>query len=707
MTSTTALRAAATAAPPLPAALRLGAVHLTVTDLDRSVGFYQDASASACTAAKTRSPRWAPAGRTCWSCTRSPARARRAAHAGLYHFALLHPTARSWRARSRASPPPARRSTARPTTASPRRSTSPTPTGTASSWPPTGRARSGPPDWDGRPAPLDLHALLGLVATEEPARHAGPGLTVGHLHLHVGDIERGLEFYRDLLGFEVQTLMPSAAFVSAGGYHHHLGFNIWRGPDVPPAPPARSGLREWTVVLPEAAQVDAAARAHHRRRQSPWPRRARELPGPRPVGERRSLHGRAGRARLSAASPTRPGGRSARAACSSSAGSWPSGRCRSTCTCPALPELADDLGAGASATQLTLTACLAGLALGQLVAGPLSDRFGRRRPLLVGVGAYAIASLLCAAAPSVPVLTGMRLVQGLAGAAGIVIARAVVRDLHSGAAAVRFFSLLMLVTGVAPDPRPRPRRPAARRSPTWRGIFVGARRRSAARCCSPSPFGLRETLPPERRSPGGPLSVAVTFRHVLSDRRFLGYALASGLAFGGLFAYVAGSPFVLQGIYGASPQTFSAIFGANSVGLVLASQVNGRLAGRVDPNLVLRAGMSRDGARRARAARSSSRPASASAAVLPPLFVMVSAMGIVLAQRRPRWRSATTPRWRAARSALLGVLQFLIGAAVAPLPGIAGTGTAVPMALVMAVLPVAGLICLLALTRPAPRLVTS
>ena len=94
------------------------------------------------------------------------------------------------------------------------------------------------------------------MAGEQPARHADPGLVVGHLHLHVGDIERGLAFYRDVLGFEVQTLMPSAAFVSAGGYHHHLGFNTWRGPDVPPAPAGTVGLREWTVMLPEAAQVD-------------------------------------------------------------------------------------------------------------------------------------------------------------------------------------------------------------------------------------------------------------------------------------------------------------------------------------------------------------------------------------------------------------------------------------------------------------------
>ena len=108
-----------------------------------------------------------------------------------------------------------------------------------------------------RPQPLDLGALLDLVAGEQPQRHADPGLVVGHLHLHVGDIEQGLAFYRDLIGFDVITLMPSAAFVSAGGYHHHLGFNTWRGQGAPPAPANTVGLREWTVVLPEPADVAA------------------------------------------------------------------------------------------------------------------------------------------------------------------------------------------------------------------------------------------------------------------------------------------------------------------------------------------------------------------------------------------------------------------------------------------------------------------
>ena len=417
------------------------------------------------------------------------------------------------------------------------------------------------------------------------------------------------------------------------------------------------------------------------------------------MGERHALRGRAGRTLLSAAPDTL--GRAARTRRLLILGGLVAfGPLSIDMYLPGLPQLAGDLGAGASATQLTLTACLAGLALGQLVAGPLSDRFGRRRPMLAGVGAYALASLLCAAAPSVQVLTGMRFVQGLAGAAGIVIARAVVRDLHSGAAAVRFFSLLMLVTGTAPILAPVLGGQLLAVT-TWRGIFVVLAVIGSAVLLAAA-LGLRETLPPERRSPGGPLSVAVTFRHVLADRRFLGYALASGLAFGALFAYVSGSPFVLQGIYGASPQAFSAIFAVNSVGLVLASQVNGRLAGRVDAYVVLRAGIAVMGLA-GLALVAVVEAGLGLAAVLPALFVMVSGMGIVIPNSTALALSDHAETAGSA-SALLGVMQFAIAAAVAPLPGILGTGTALPMAVVMAALPVAGLVCLTVLTCPAPRL---
>src|SRR6478735_10443455 len=212
---------------------------------------------------------------------------------------------------------------------------------------------------------------------------------------------------------------------------------------------------------------------------------------------------------------------------------------------PAFPEIASDLETRASQVQLTLTACVAGLALGQLLIGPLSDRLGRRTPLIAAMGTYAGASVLCALAPSAPVLMGTRFLQGLAGAGGVVIARAVVRDLHSGAAAVRLFSSLMLVTGLAPILAPLAGGQVLNLT-SWRGIFWVLTVLSALIALLVT-FGLRETLPPERRSTPGLGRTLEIMRTLLKDRWFVGHGLAGGLGFGALFAYISGSSFVLQG----------------------------------------------------------------------------------------------------------------------------------------------------------------
>ena len=242
--------------PTLPAALRLGPVHITVTDLDRSAGFYQEAiglrlhgregGTAALGAGEEdllvlhEQPFARPAGR----------------HAGLYHFALLHPSRQELaRAMVRLATTKTRIEGASDHGIS-EAIYLPDPDGNGIELAADRPRASWPEGWDGRPEPLDLYDLVGLTAGEAPARHAEPGLVVGHLHLHVGDIERGLGFYRDVLGFEVQVLLPGAAFVSAGGYHHHLGFNTWRGQNAPPAPAGTVGLREWTVVLPSAGDVE-------------------------------------------------------------------------------------------------------------------------------------------------------------------------------------------------------------------------------------------------------------------------------------------------------------------------------------------------------------------------------------------------------------------------------------------------------------------
>jgi DHA1 family bicyclomycin/chloramphenicol resistance-like MFS transporter len=253
---------------------------------------------------------------------------------------------------------------------------------------------------------------------------------------------------------------------------------------------------------------------------------------------------------------------------------------------PGLPEITRSLHAQAAAVQLTLTACVAGLAFGQLLAGPLSDRLGRRRPLFAGLLTYVVVSLLCSLAPSVLVLTGLRFLQGLAGGAGIVIGRAVVRDLYSGAAAARLFSSLMLVTGLAPILAPVIGAQVLKLT-AWQGIFVVLCVLALA-IVTLAAVALPETLPPAKRDRGGLAATLRTMRRLLSERSFVGYALTAGLAFGALFAYISGSPFVLQDVYGLSPQAFSFAFGANGLGLVAGSQINARLVGRYGPGFLLR-----------------------------------------------------------------------------------------------------------------------
>jgi catechol 2,3-dioxygenase len=248
----------------LPDALRLGAVHLTVTNVDRSVGFYQDAIGLQLHHREDTTAAMGAGGEDLLVLHESPFARPAGRHAGLYHFALLHPNRTELaRALMRLAATSTRIEGASDHGIS-EAIYLPDPDGNGIELAADRPRATWPEGGDMRPDPLDLQALIGLVAEEEVQRRADPGLTVGHMHLHVGDIEQGLAFYRDVLGFEVQTLMPSAAFVSAGGYHHHLGFNIWRGPHVPPAPPGAVGLREWTVALPTQADVDAViARLDH------------------------------------------------------------------------------------------------------------------------------------------------------------------------------------------------------------------------------------------------------------------------------------------------------------------------------------------------------------------------------------------------------------------------------------------------------------
>ncbi|NED75896.1 multidrug effflux MFS transporter, partial [Streptomyces sp. SID9944] len=367
---------------------------------------------------------------------------------------------------------------------------------------------------------------------------------------------------------------------------------------------------------------------------------------------------------------------------------------------PSLPEVTRSLHAPAATVQLTLTACLAGMALGQLVVGPMSDRWGRRRPLLAGLAVYVLATALCALAPNVETLVAFRLAQGLAGAAGIVIARAVVRDLYDGVAMARFFSTLMLISGVAPIVAPLIGGQILRIT-DWRGVFVvltvvGALLGAVVWTKLP------ETLPPADRHEGGVGQALGGMRRLLADRVFTGYMIAGGFAFASLFAYISASPFVIQEIYGASPQTFSLLFGLNSVGLVVVGQVNGKvLVGRVRLDRVLAVGLVVVilAATALLLMATGAFGAVGLAPVAAALFVLMSAMGVTM----PNTQALALMRTKhsaGAASALLGTTSFLVGAVASPLVGVAGEHTAVPMAVVQLVAAVAALGCFVGMCRP-------
>ncbi|MER5468620.1 multidrug effflux MFS transporter [Streptomyces sp. NPDC002935] len=367
---------------------------------------------------------------------------------------------------------------------------------------------------------------------------------------------------------------------------------------------------------------------------------------------------------------------------------------------PSLPEVTGSLHASAATVQLTLTACLAGMAFGQLVVGPMSDKWGRRRPLLAGLAVYVVATVLCALAPTVELLVAFRLAQGLAGAAGIVIARAVVRDLYDGVAMARFFSTLMLISGVAPVVAPLIGGQILRVT-DWRGVFVVLTAVGIALTVVVW-AKLPETLRPAQRHSGGVGEALRAMRGLLADRVFAGYMLAGGFSFAALFAYISASPFVIQDLYGASPQTFSLLFGVNSVGLVIAGQINGKLlVGRVALEKVLATGLTLVVlASTALLLMSTGVLGTVGLApVAAALFVLMSAMGLAL----PNTQALALMRVRHAAgsaSALLGTSSFLIGAIASPLVGVAGEHTAVPMAVVQLAAALVAVACFVGLCRP-------
>jgi len=346
---------------------------------------------------------------------------------------------------------------------------------------------------------------------------------------------------------------------------------------------------------------------------------------------------------------------------------------------PGLPAMSADLSAPDWSAQATISVCMVGLAVGQLIAGPISDARGRRGPLLAGIAAYTLSSIGCALAPGIVVLLVLRLVQGLAGAVGIAIARAIVRDRNDDPTeAARAFTLLSMITALAPVLAPS-LGGAVLHVSDWRGVFVvlGAIGLFLLVSCWAS---IPETLAPERRHGGGLAQTRDALRTLRRDPRFVVLMAATALGFGALGAYLAGSSFVLEDEHGLSPQLFALVFGLNGLGLIAAGQSGRMLVRRVSSERLLRL---------AQAAQLAGAlivlvSVVADLGIVPLLvgfFVVVSMTGIVVP-------NATTlamldhPDRAGSASGLLGVAMFASGAIVAPIAGVAGA-SAVPMALTM------------------------
>lgn len=348
---------------------------------------------------------------------------------------------------------------------------------------------------------------------------------------------------------------------------------------------------------------------------------------------------------------------------------------------PGLPTIARKLQTDMAVAQQTLAVFFLGMALGQVLYGPISDRLGRRRPLVFGCALYVLAGIGCALAPSIRSLVALRFVQALGACAGIVIGRSIVRDIFDQRESARMYSLLMLMMGAAPIT-----------APTiggqilvafgWRAIFLVLCAFGLA-CLVAVLCGLSETLPPERRTRAGLAAAFRAYGGLLMDGRYMGYTAASALAIGSMFAYIAGSPFVFIELHGVRPDRYGLLFGTNALGLILASQLNRFLLRRYSSLAILRTGLAIMGASGLLLAAITAADIGSFPGMLALLFGCVASNGLVQ-PNAIALAMARHGRQAGSASALLGAFHSVIGAAIGALIGLLHDGTALPMVGVIA-----------------------
>lgn len=338
---------------------------------------------------------------------------------------------------------------------------------------------------------------------------------------------------------------------------------------------------------------------------------------------------------------------------------------------PALPRIADELTVSSSVAQLTLTGTLAGLALGQLVVGPLSDSLGRRRPLMAGIVLHMVASVLCLLAPNIATLGVARGLQGMGAAAASVVAIAVVGDLYTGTAAATMMSRLILVLGVAPVLAPSLGAAVLLRG-SWHWVFA-VLVVLAGGLLLMAVLALPETLEVSHRRPLHVRSILGTYAELLRDTRFVILVFVAALGMSGLFAYISAAPFVLQGRYGLNQQAFALVFAAGAIALIGSTQFNVVLLRRFTPQAITVAALVAASVAGLVFVGLTVADIGGLAGFLIPVLAVLTAMGLVL-PNAPAVALSRHPDAAGTAAALLGAAQFGLGAAVAPLVGALGNG---------------------------------
>ncbi|CAN7517049.1 multidrug effflux MFS transporter [Paenibacillus sp. LjRoot153] len=344
-----------------------------------------------------------------------------------------------------------------------------------------------------------------------------------------------------------------------------------------------------------------------------------------------------------------------------------------------LPQIMVFFETNVSMIQASLTASLLGLGLGQMVMGPLSDKYGRRMPLLISMILYIVSSIGCAFVPNIESFIVLRFIQGVAASAGLVISRAIARDRYSGVEMTKFISLLTMISNIAPLVSPNAGSAVTSFS-SWIGVFVFLGLLGIL-LTGITTWGLEESLPVRHRVSGNFMAVMKNYNRLFRDRTFMGYALVNGILFAGVFAFVAGTPFIYQNIFGVSPQMFSILFAMNGLAIMIGSQVVKRVAGRLTERSILRIGLSLSFISSCTILIAVLSKGSLSAIFLSTFLFAVS-IGII-GPVSVTLAMESHGQIAGSASAVLGTFQFALGAVTSPLVGIAGESSAIPFGIII------------------------